>query len=56
MHARHIYLLHYFTQENDTEKSNMTPLLVVREYDDMKQQVRDGAKKVRVNGRQCISE
>lgn len=34
-------------KENDGEKSNMVSLAVVGEYDDMKQLVRDGAKKLR---------
>lgn len=34
-------------KENDGEKSNMVSLSVVGEYDDMKQLVRDGAKKLR---------
>lgn len=36
-------------KENDAEKSNMASLIVVGEYDDMKQLVRDGAKKLRDN-------
>jgi len=36
-------------KENDQEKSNMASLIVVGEYDDMKQLVRDGAKKLRDN-------
>lgn len=34
-------------KENDGEKSNMVSLVIVGEYDDMKQLVRDGAKKLR---------
>lgn len=36
-------------KENDSEKSNLQSLIVVGEYDDMKQLVRDGAKKLRDN-------
>jgi len=36
-------------KENDAEKSNMASLIVIGEYDDMKQLVRDGAKKLRDN-------
>ena len=34
-------------QENDGEKSNMASLIIIGEYDEMKQLVRDGAKKLR---------
>lgn len=34
-------------KENDGEKSNMVSLVIVGEYDEMKQLVRDGAKKLR---------
>lgn len=37
----------YLLQENDGEKSNMVSLVVIGEYDEMKQLVRDGAKKLR---------
>mmetsp|Transcript_10389 Transcript_10389/g.13160 ORF Transcript_10389/g.13160 Transcript_10389/m.13160 type:complete len:507 (-) Transcript_10389:84-1604(-) len=34
-------------KENDREKSNMVSLVIIGEYDEMKQLVRDGAKKLR---------